>query len=157
MTLFEIKEQFKSLMELDLDDQTLADTLESLEFDFEEKADNIAYIIKTLKAEAEAIKNEAKTLQERAKNKEINADRLKDYLLKTMLDLDKKKIETTRNVITIKKNPPSVATLTDFYNGEYMKEVVEVKLDKAKLKEDLKAGVVVDGAWLVQQERLEVK
>ena len=157
MTLFEIKEQFRSLMELDLDEQTLSDTLESLEFDLEEKADNIAYIIKTLKAEADAIKNEVKALQERAKSKEINADRLTDYLLNTMLDLGKSKIETTRNVIAIKKNPPSVVTLTDFYNEEYMKEIVEIKLDKAKLKEDLKAGIKVDGAWLVQQERLEVK
>jgi hypothetical protein len=157
MTLFEIKEQYLSLMESDLDEVTFADCLEGLEGDLEDKADNIACLIKSLKCEADAIKGEAKTLQERAKAKEGKADRLTQYLFDTMKQLDKPKIETARNVLSIKKNPVSVITLADFYSDEYMKEVVEVRLDKAKLKEDLKAGVVVDGAWLEQKERLEVK
>ena len=156
MTLFEIKEQYLSLMEMDLDEVTFADCLEGLEGDLEDKADNIAYIVKTLKAEADAIKGEAKTLQERAKAKLNKADRLTQYLFETMKQLDKAKIETARNVLNIKKNPVSVVTLEDFYNDEYMREFVEVKLDKAKLKEDLKAGIVVDGARLEQKERLEV-
>jgi autotransporter translocation and assembly factor TamB len=157
MTLFEIKDQYLTLMGMDLDEVTLRDTLESLDGDLEDKADNIAYLIKSLKCEAEAIKGEAKTLQERAKAKEIKADKLTQYLFDTMKQLDKPKIETARNVLSIKKNPVSVVTLDGFYHDEYMNEVVEIRLDKAKLKEDLKAGVVVDGAWLEQKERLEVK
>ena len=157
MTLFEIKEQYLSLMEMDLDEVTFADCLEGLQGDLEDMADNVAYIVKTLKAEADAIKNEAKTLQERAKAKLNKADRLTQYLFESMKQLEKTKIETARNCLSIKKNPVSVVTLEDFYNDEYMREFVEVKLDKAKLKEDLKAGVVVDGARLEQKERLEVK
>ena len=157
MTLFEIKEQYLSLMEMDLDEVTFADCLEGLQGDLEDKADNIAYIVKTLKAEADAIKGEAKTLQERAKAKLNKADRLTQYLFESMKQLNKPKIETTRNCLSIKKNPVSVVTLEDFCNDEYMKEVVEVKIDKAKLKEDLKAGIKVDGARLEQKERLEVK
>ena len=157
MTLFEIKEQFKALMEMDLDEVTLRDTLEGLQGDLEDKADNIAYIVKTLKAEADAIKVEAKTLQERAKAKLNKADWFTQYLFEAMKQLEKTKIETARNVLSIKKNPASVKTVEDFYNDEYMNKVVEVKLDKAKLKEDLKAGIKVDGARLEQKERLEVK
>ena len=157
MTLFEIKEQYLSLMESDLDEVTFADCLEVLQGDLEDKADNIAYIVKTLKAESDAIKNEIKALQERVKAKDSKADKLTQYLFNTMKQLDKPKIETARNVLSIKKNPVSVVTLDDFYNDTYMNEVTEVKLDKAKLKEDLKAGVVVSGAWLEQKERLEVK
>ena len=157
MTLFEIKEQYLSLMEMDLDEVTFTDCLEGLEGDLEDKADNIAYIVKTLKAEADAIKGEAKTLQERAKAKLNKADRLTQYLFESMKQLEKTKIETARNCLSIKKNPESVKTVEDFYNDEYMREFVEVKLDKAKLKEDLKAGIKVDGARLEQKERLEVK
>jgi outer membrane murein-binding lipoprotein Lpp len=157
MTLFEIKEQYLSLMESDLDEVTFADCLEGLEGDLEDKVDNIAYIVKTLKAEADAIKNEIKSLQERVKAKDSKADKLTQYLFDTMKQLDKPKIETARNVLSIKKNPVSVVTLDDFYNGEYIKEVLTLSLDKAKLKEDLKAGHIIKGAWLEQKERLEVK
>ena len=155
MTLYQIKENYLEL--LNLEDESLADTIEGLEGDLLDKADNISCLIKALKCEAEAISNEAKTLQERAKAKLNKADRLTQYLFDTMKQLDKPKIETTRNVLSIKKNPESVKTLEDFYNDEYMKEVVNISLDKAKLKEDLKAGIKVDGAWLEQKERLEVK
>ena len=157
MKLFEIKEQYLSLMESDLDEVTFTDCLEGLQGDLEDKADNIAYIVKTLKAEADAIKVEAKTLQERAKAKLNKADWFTQYLFETMKQLEKTKIETARNCLSIKKNPASVNTVEDFYNDEYMTKVVEVKLDKAKLKEDLKAGIKVDGARLEQKERLEVK
>ena len=53
-----------------LKEDAIADTLESIEGEFEDKADNIACLIKTFDAEVEAIKAEEKNLKERRERKE---------------------------------------------------------------------------------------
>ena len=157
MTLFEIKEQYLKLIELDLDETTLADTLESLDGDLTYKADNIACLIKTLEAESEAIKIEAKKLSERATQKQAKVDSLKKYLFNTFKALDKNKIETTRNCMTIKKNPTSVILTDGFCIAEYMTAKTSYTPNKALIKEALVAGINVEGARLEHGERLEIK
>ena len=62
MKLYELTEQYDGVMNLlydgETDEQTILDTLESIEGEIEDKADNYAKIIKTMTAEAEAIKSE---------------------------------------------------------------------------------------------------
>jgi hypothetical protein len=41
MKLYEIKQEFVRLADMELDEQTMNDTLESLTFELEEKADNV--------------------------------------------------------------------------------------------------------------------
>lgn len=157
MKLFEIKEEILRLGELDLDEQTMNDTLESLQFELEEKADNIACLIKQLTAEAEAIKAESKNLAERAKAKAAKVDKLTQYLFDTFKAVGADKVETARNVIAIKKNPCSVVLDEGFNITEYMAEKVSIQPNKEKIKDDLKNGVVIDGARLEQKERLAIK
>jgi hypothetical protein len=157
MKLYEIKEQFLRLADMELDEQTMNDTLESLAFELEEKADNIACLIKQLTAESEAIKAESKNLAERAKAKEAKADKLTQYLFETFKAVGADKVETARNVIAIKKNPCSVVLDEGFSNSEYMVEKVSIQPDKEKIKSDLKNGVEIAGAKLEQKERLAIK
>lgn len=157
MKLYEIREEILRLGELDIDEQTMNDTLESLQFELEEKADNIACLIKTLQAETEAIKAEAKNLTERAKAKEAKADKLTQYLFDTFKAVGADKIETARNVIAIKKNPCSVVLDEGFYIDEYMVEKISIQPDKENIKDELKNGVVIAGARLEQKERLAIK
>jgi hypothetical protein len=74
-----------------------------------------------------------------------------------MVALKLDKVETARNKLQIKLNPASLILADDFYNGEYAEVVETVKFDKAKIKEDLKAGMEISGARLERKERLEVK
>ena len=55
------------LMQEDCDEQMILDTLESIEGEIEDKADNYAKIIAELEAKANARKNEAKRLTESAR------------------------------------------------------------------------------------------
>lgn len=160
-TLYSIKEQFLKLADMDLDEQTLKDTLESLEFDLEEKIDNISSLIKSLEAEETALKNEVDNLLTRAKSKAKKACDLKEYLFNTLKQLDRSKFETTRNVLIIKKNPVSVILDDDFqkyssYEKYCITEIIS-KPDKTRIKEDLKKGIEIKGARLEQKERLEIK
>ncbi len=60
LALYQIADQYlqdmQMLQERDLDDQTFADTLESLSGDLEVKATNVAMFIRNLEASADAIK-----------------------------------------------------------------------------------------------------
>jgi hypothetical protein len=157
MKLYEIKENYLKLLEMELDETTLSDTLESLDGELEEKADNIACLIKSLEAESEAIKAEAKKLQDRAKAKEVKAEGLRNYLYVTFKVLGKDKLETSRNALVIKKNPCSVVLDDGFFHEDYVEYIETMKVDKAKLKDALKSGIEIAGARLEQKERLEIK
>ena len=108
MRLFEIDEAIREVQNSDLPEDVKRDTLESLECDFEEKADNIACIIKENNAMSKALKEEAKKLLERASGKDRNSEWLSDYLKDSLASKGKTKIETSRNKISIKQNPESV-------------------------------------------------
>ena len=88
MNLFEISNEYLAILQLaedpDVDPEVLADTMESIEADFEDKADAYAYIISTLKGDAGTIDAELKRLKARKDAIENNADRLKKSLEEAM-------------------------------------------------------------------------
>ena len=69
--LYELKENYKQiasmLYEEEIDEQCILDTLESIEGEIEEKADNYAVIIKELLGDAEICKQEKLRLEARQK------------------------------------------------------------------------------------------
>ena len=77
MKLYELTEQYEEVINLlydgETDEQTILDTLESIEGEIEDKADNYARIIKNLTAEAEMVKAEADRLNRRRKSLEDRA------------------------------------------------------------------------------------
>lgn len=62
MTLYELTTQYQALLELaedpDVDPEVLADTMDGLDGDIEEKADGYAKVIKSLEAQAAGVKTE---------------------------------------------------------------------------------------------------
>ena len=60
LTLYTVADQYladiKKLQDMEIDDQTFADTLEGLAGDLEVKATNVALFIRNLEANADAIK-----------------------------------------------------------------------------------------------------
>lgn len=95
MKLYELAEEYNVLSAMldqeDTDPQAVMDTLESLTGEFEEKADNLACIIKGCLSDAEALKNEAAALAARQKKKEAKADRITKYLYQQMSAVGKKR------------------------------------------------------------------
>jgi hypothetical protein len=166
MPLYKISKRYFEFLQKcengEVHDEALHSTLESLDGEFNEKADSISCFIKNLNAEAEAIKKEIDALKERRNTKRKCADRLAEYLKSQMEFIGKTKIETARNKITIRKNPDSVLLGKDFLiwareNADGFLKWKEPEPDKLKIREHLKNGGKLEHAELIQTSRLEIK
>jgi hypothetical protein len=165
MTLYEIKEIYLYLLKQieagEVPEDAISDTLEAVEGDFNDKADNVACYIKSLQAEADAIKNEMDKLSERMKTKQAKADQLTKYIYSQMVASGIKKIETPRNLLQIKTNPPSVDVVEGFVdwakeNANELLSYKEPTPDKTKIKDALKSSEIPYCA-IKQGERLVIK
>ena len=164
LTLYNIADQYlvdlQKLQEMEIDEQTFADTLEGLSGDLEVKATNVAMFVRNLEASAEAIKAAEKQMAERRKAIEAKADRIRQYLLDNMTRTGITKIDCPYFVLSVRKNPPAVEVLNqDMIPDEYfdIPEPPAPTLNKNRLKEDLKAGVIVEGVKLTAGQSLSIK
>ena len=110
--LYDIVAELNAVLELE-DSEDYADTIDAIKLEFEEKVDNIACFMKQIKADIAAIKAEENNLKARRIAKEHKLDRLNKYVKEAMQSVDIKKIETARNVISVRKNAESVVIMND--------------------------------------------
>jgi hypothetical protein len=164
MNLFEIAGEYRAdaqkLQDLELDDQTFADTLESIGGDLEAKAMNTAFVARNLEATAEQIKEHAKAMTERAKAMENRAARIRKYLLDGLQLAGRDKIDTPFFKIKIAQNPPAVAIDDEaLIPASYKTEPVPPlpAPDKVLIKRAISEGFDVPGCRLVRSQRLEIK
>lgn len=166
MKLYELTGMYAQLERVgdEFDEQAVKDTLEGIQGEIEDKADNIASLIKNLMADVKMLKEEADTLTARAKSKQKQIDWYKTYLLDNLSSAGIGKVETARNVISIKKSPAKVmfddetkfiswATLD---HEEFIRQK-EPEIDKTSVKEALKNGKEIPGAWLEQGITVTIK
>lgn len=164
LTLFtlaaEYREAAEKLADMDLDDQTIADTLESMSGDLEVKAQNTAMFVRNLEATAAAIKDAEAQMEARRKALENRADGIRRYLLASMQTAGIKKIECPLFKITVRENPAAV-TINEpaLIPAEFMRqpEPPPPVIDKRAIGEALKSGREVSGAHLTRGVRLEIK
>lgn len=128
--------------------------LDALEVERELKIGNICRFYKSLLAEADMVKEEAKKLSERANTTENKAKSLKWYLSNVIREGEKFADEHTK--ISWRKST-SVQADEDatFYPEKYQKHTIS--LDKMELKNDLKNGITVEGAVLVEKQNIQIK
>lgn len=83
-TLFEVAAEYREvaamLEDSGLDEQTIADTLESMQGEFESKAIAVASFARNLEAEAAAIDDAIKGMEARAMSLKKRSASLRDYL-----------------------------------------------------------------------------
>ena len=159
-TLYNLTAEYMELLamaeEEEIDPQTLADTFESLQGEFEEKADNYAVIIKTLKGQEDMLDLEIKRLQERKQVLNKNQKRLKESLENAMNITGNRKFKTLLHSFNIQKNPPSLciddqdAVPEEFY-------ALEKVFNNVAIKKYLKENGQADFAHLVQGESLRIR
>jgi uncharacterized protein YeeX (DUF496 family) len=130
-----------------IDDQTFNDTMESLQGDLETKADGLLMYVANLKAEEKALGDEIKRLQAKKKTKQNHQERLRNYLRDNMAAAGISKIECPLFTITLRK-PSQVVEVDDLYAIPDVYVNVDIKPDKALIKEALKEGKIVDGCRL---------
>ena len=149
----ELKEM---LLDPEIDEEAIRDTLEGLEGELEDKADGYAVVMDYLRADIEMIKKEQERLRNRRVTMENRIDALKERLAYMMAETGKTKFSTAYHNFSIAKNPPKV--VIDHPDSIPLKYLIpqDPKVDTAAIKEDLKNGPV---AWahLEQGESLRIK
>lgn len=157
----DFRDAAEKLSDLDLDTQTVADTLEGLAGEVEEKAVNVAAFVRNLEATADAIKSAEADMAERRKRIETRAAALRAYLQRCMEMTGISKIESPYFRLTIRANPPSVDVFDPAQiPAEYMRTPPPPPTvpDKPAIKAALQAGTDVPGAKLrADIKRLEIK
>ena len=159
-TLYNLTAEYMELLamaeEEDLDPQTLADTFESLQGEFEEKADNYAVMIKSLKGQEDMLDTEIKRLQERKQMLANNQKRLKESLENAMNLTGNRKFKTLLHSFNIQKNPPSLY-IDDPESVPEAFYTLKKVFDNAAIKSYLKENGQADFAHLVQGESLRIR
>lgn len=176
MKLYELTAQFKDLFEVfddicnetDNDEnaqQAWFDTLDGIEGEFEEKAENLAVYIKSLTADVTELKSEEASLTARCKAKENQIQRLKKYLLDSMVSVGRKTIDRPMARISVRNNAESVKVEDEYSLTQRLisdgavdfLRFPEPSLNKTAIKQALQSGITIDGASLERKQSVTIK
>jgi hypothetical protein len=155
-TLYELTGQFLDIYNLELDEETKLDTLDSIDWqtDYEEKVENYIKVIKNIESDVEARKAEIKRLTELNKADEKKKEHLKETLSASMQLTGHERVDTPLFKVSFRK---SQAVEVDELVLPESYKVATWKPDKKRLKEDLKNGLEIVGASLVERKNLSIR
>ena len=158
MNLFELTQKYQNVLEIaeQLDEETLKDTLDSIDDAINVKIENTAYVIKSLESNITVIDEEMKRLSAMKSAQTNNIRNLKEYMQNAMESVGLEKVEGKLIKVSIQNNPQSVKIENEEALQNYMVEQPK-KLDKRSLMEDLKKGIEVEGAELQQKRSIRIK
>ena len=139
----------------EVDPQVFADTLETLDFEIEEKADAYAKIIRMLEGQKDIMEAEITRLTGRKMMLENKAERMKRNLEKSMILLNKRKFKTDLFSFNIQKNPASV-NIVGKVPEEYL-ITLEPRVDKRAIIAYVKEHGNTEFAELTQSESLRIR
>lgn len=165
LSLYKLSEQYRealtTLQDMELDEETVKDTLEGLQGNIEVKATNVALFVKNIEALAESIKEAESQMAARRKSIENRAARIREYLLVGMQLSGITKIECPYFKIALRDNPESVIVEDEkLIPSEYFKPAPPPpppSPDKTAIKKALKEGKPCPGARLEKKQRVEIK
>lgn len=160
MKLYEITGEILELLtmaeDLELDQKMIRDTMEGLDFEFEEKAEAYAKVVKTLEMDIAGLDEEIQRMTKRKATIKNNIDRLKRSLEGAMIATGKRKFKTPLFGFGIQKNPPSLNILDESKIPEEFWIEQQPKLDKKAALAYVKENKV-DWAELSQTESLRIR
>ena len=155
MKLYEITDAYLNLDEVEKTDEIIK-VLDGIKDEFDKKAENTVKVIRNFEADIQALRDEEKRLANKRKSLEKKKEDLKEYLYFNMERMQVRKVNAGIFDINIQKNPPSIkildeATIPDKY------KIASYRIDKKTLKDDIKNGVEIEGAELVQTEGIRIR
>ena len=164
MTIYEITNDYLQLMQMmedpELDPQTLADTMEGIEGELEDKADNYARVMKNMEADLNGIKAEIDRLSTRKKTIENNIKRMKEALQFSMETTGKTKFKTELFSFGIRKNAPAVVMDEPYIENvpERFLKYSDPTINRTAIKEAIQNGEDLEGlAHLESSTSLSIK
>lgn len=166
MRLYELAAEYQQLqaklLDMDIDEQAIADTLEGAAGDFEQKALAVAAVIRNLQADAEAVKAFAKRKLEQANALHDRADKLREYLAHHMREtkilgvVDKAQGLQVRLQVARDKAVELDDNALELLPLRFLTPA-RPTISKRLISEALEAGETVPGARLVKRDRLTIE
>lgn len=158
MTLYEIDEKIRNLIDEETGEILDPNALDNLEMARDEKLENIALYCKDLDAEAKAIADEIKNLQQRKATAEKKYESLKGLL---KYALNGQTFKTARVNISYRKTS-SVQVDDEFVkwammNGDQYLIYDEPRVSKTEIKEAIKNGIEVPYAHIEEKQSIQIK
>lgn len=157
MNLYELSIAFQEVQNMDLDPEVMKDTLDSIGGTFENKAENMAKLIRNLESDRLAYKEEEDRLKTKRQAVENKLEWLKTYLKDCMKLTGKTKFKSGVFKFSIQKNPVSVNITNKKIIPEDYLIPQPPKVNNTTLKKALKDGIEVPGAELKQTEGLRIR
>ena len=157
MNLYELSQNYLAVQDMDLEPETLKDTLDSIEEAIEVKAENIAKWIRNLEADKKAFEEEEKRFKDKKQAADNRIKSLKLYLEDNMRLTGKTKFKAGFFSFAIQNNPPSVEVFDEALIPKQFLIEQPPKIDRAGIKELLKAGEEVPGAELKHSSGLRIR
>lgn len=164
MNLYQLSNEYQMLLDQSFDietgevNETALQCLDKVADDIKNKGIAIASYIQNIEAEEMAIDAAIDRMVARRNQLIKKSKSLVDYLQSNMERCGINEISCPYFVIKLKKCPYSVDVINEEeIPNEYKKSKQVISLDKVKLKEEMQAGVVVPGAALKQNFRVEIK
>lgn len=149
-----------TLQSLDMDTQTIEDTLEGDSTALQAKIENYGWVIREMESFTDAIKAEEDRLSKRRRIHEHRVEQIKNWLKINMEACGIQKIECPAFTIAIQKNPASVVIDAESQIPEgywRLPDPPPMVVNKKLIAEAIKAGMEVPGAHLGQSTRIVIK
>lgn len=157
MTLYEMSDTARALLSMledgDIDEQTFADTLESIGAD--EKVDSYCAIIRQEQAEAEKIAAEIKRMTAKKQTCENAVERMKAALME-FVSATGGKAKTTLFSVSVRSTQSADILDENAIPAEY-REPQPDKIRRADILKALKAGATVEGAALKSTDSITIR
>lgn len=144
-------------------EQALRDTLDGIGGELEDKAADIAVIIKEMTAEAAALREEEYNLAERRKAKENRVKWLTQYLADNMQAAGLAKVDRPRATLSFRKSKgvriddEEGFILWAEQAGQDRFLNVKTTVNKTAIRDALKAGDELPGAVIEERQSLQIK
>lgn len=153
----EYESAFLTMIDTDIPEEAINDTLEGLEGELTIKAANVAAFALNLEAEAEKIKQVEQRIAARRKAYENKAARIRSYLKESMERAGIKKIEALDGSFCATLTAPRASVVVEDESAvpeEYFRTVKSA--DKTAIGAALKEGFAVPGAHLEYNAGLRI-
>lgn len=153
-----VKQLYDQLEEMDLDQQTIIDTIEGSQelMNFEQKAAAVVRMMKNWEADTVAYDSEIKRLTDRKKAIENKVKSIKQYIQDQMEFAGLDKVKCDVFTLAMQNNPPAVVIDDEnLIPAEY--QIIKYDIDKKKIGYYLKEGKEVPGCRLQFGKSLRIK
>lgn len=157
MNVYDLDKTLDWLESMELDEETLRDTIESVveEADIKRLMNNVAWANSNDKALKDAAKTQKDKMIDKIRSAEKRIERRNEVAFKVLSRLKDYKLKTEEYSFWVQKNPVKIEYDEQAIPDEYFKMVRE--LDKDAIKKALKDGIEISGVSQTQTEGVRIR